>query len=138
MNEEYYSQLVALEIPGQGQVPISKTLVEALHLRPGLKAPFTGYEVVERQSDRELVYCSHCNTDLLLSPSDSACPLCRGNLRTSFSCARCHTTDDISHKICGDCGLTICIVCLAGTNGPPAELPSKCPQCGSERFKTIQ
>ena len=73
--------------------------------------------------------------DLLVMPEDSACRFCGVDFRARFSCAKCHTTDDISYKICNDCGLIICILCLAGTSAGPGVLPSECPQCGSEEFQ---
>ena len=138
MDEEHYSRVVALEIPGKGQVPIPKIYVDSLYLRPGTKAPFTGYKIVAREPVWKLEYCSRCNTDLLVTAKDSSCVFCRVSLRASFLCARCHTADDISHKICSDCGLTVCIPCLVGSNRGPVELPSKCLQCGSERFRTVE
>jgi hypothetical protein len=138
VNEGQYSSQLALEIPTKGHVPMLSAIVASYNLSPGMRSPFTGYKVVLRKPEWELKRCSNCNTDLLVMPDDNACPFCGVGFRARFSCTKCHTTDDISYKICSDCGLTICIFCLTGTNGIPRVLPSECPQCGSGEFKTSE
>lgn len=138
MNEERYSSQLALEIPGKGHVPVPNKIAVSYNLSPGMRSPFTGYKVVTREPEWELIRCSHCSTYLLVRTEDSACRFCGVNFRARFSCAKCQTTDDISYKICSDCGLIICIFCLAGTKAGPGLLPSECPQCGSEEFKMVE
>ena len=138
VNEEQYSSQLALEIPGKGYVPVPNVIAVSYNLSPGMRSPFTGYKVVLRKSEWELKRCSNCNTDLLVMPDDSACSFCGVDYRARFLCAKCHTTDDISYKNCNDCGLTICILCLVGTNGIPRALPFACPQCGSREFQIVE
>ena len=138
MNKETYSTQLAIEIPGKGYAPMPNEIVASYNLSPGMRSPFTGYKVVPRKSEWELKRCSDCNTDLLFNPTDSTCPVCGAVFRSGFSCAKCHTIDDIGYKSCNHCGFTICIFCLAGTNGIPRALPFACPQCGSEEFQLIE
>ena len=135
--EEQYSSQLALEIPRKGYVPVPNVIAASYNLSPGMRSPFTGYKVVPRKPGCELRRCSNCRTDLLVTEDDSACGFCGADYRARFSCANCHTTDDISYKKCNDCGLTICILCLAGTNGIPRALPLACPQCKSREFQVV-
>ena len=138
VNEGQYSTQLALEIPGKGYVPMPNTIAVSYNVRPGMRSPFTGYMVVSRKPEWELRRCSNCRTDLLVMPDDSGCRFCGVGFRASLSCAKCHTMDEISYKNCKDCGLTICILCLAGTNGIPRALPFACPQCGSGEFLLVE
>ncbi len=135
MIREQYSIQLALEIPGKGHVPMPDAIAVSYNLSPGMRSPFTGYKVVIREPEWDLTRCSHCSTDLLVMPEDSACRFCGVDFRARFSCAKCHTTDDISYKICSECGLITCTLCLAGAKAGPGVLPSECPQCGSEKFQ---
>ena len=135
MSEEQYSNQLALEIPKKGYIPMPDAMVESYNLRPGMRSPFTRYKIVPRKPEYEVKRCSNCSADLLAMPEVSHCPLCGSGFQETVSCANCHAAHDISHKICSDCGLTICILCLAGANGIPRALPSECPQCGSGAFQ---
>ena len=135
MNEEQYSNQLALEIPRKGYVPMPNAMVASYNLSPGMRSPFTRYKIVPRKPEYELKRCSNCNTDLLAMPEVSDCPLCGSGFQKIISCAKCHTTDDISYKICSECGLITCTLCLAGAKVGPGVLPSECPQCGSGAFQ---
>ena len=52
-------------------------------------------------------------------------------------CVNCKTNGENIYKVCGDCGLTICIYCLSDSSWIVKEPPPQCPECNSESFRTV-
>lgn len=69
---------LALEIPGKGQLPIDVAIVERYNLKPDMRSPFSGYQIVIRNPDLELKQCRcpNCKVTSLVARNEKACPIC--------------------------------------------------------------